>query len=513
VNANAVIGSERNATLEYWARVQPDRVALIQDYVTLSWAAINDGADRLANALLHYGAKTGDVVGVKTQICWEWVIINAALAKLGCTHLALNWRLTSHETAKLLRDSSASGLVADFEVDMPATAGLPLAFSISNLDVRSLAFPQDAADILVRHFTPHVAPVIIFTSGTTGRPKGVLLKPQFADGATLEWREYIHSRRSIDLPLPNERVLLTMPLHHAAGPASVQAWTAAGSLLVLLPRFDPEAALSLIDRHRITRWNVVATMIHRIARLPPDILDRYDRSSLRHLCFGGGPVPKELKHWAIRFFGKTVVMERYGSTETGIIAQLPPANQETKPGSCGFPLKNVHVEVRDAAGQHLGPGETGEFWVRSPALADGYIQAPFTRDEFDERGFFRTGDVGYIDDDGALFITGRAKDVIISGGVNIYPAEIEAVLRDHPAIRDVVVVAAPDDEFGEHVKAVCELYDDMVLSLSDVADFCRPYLASYKIPKSLDVVDEIPRNAMGKPLKQEIRDKYWRKAE
>jgi long-chain acyl-CoA synthetase len=309
-------------------------------------------------------------------------------------------------------------------------------------------------------------------------------------------------------------VLVTMPMHHGAGPAQLWGALRSGRKCISMRRFEPEHALQLIDRYKITDWNAVPTMLKRIAGLPKETLAKYDVSSIRHLSVGAAPVPYSLKEWVFGYFGENCLTEGYGSTENGMVTRLPPEMQRKKPGSSGKPFVHVTIEVRDNDGNILPANRTGELWIRTPTTLGGYLNGKALDEEtMDANGFFRVGDVGHLDDDGYLFITDRAKDLIISGGVNLYPAEIEAAILKHPAIQDAAVIGIPDDEFGEQVKAFCELKPGRTLISSELLDFLTDHLASYKRPKSIDLVAELPRNTMGKLLKRELREPYWKDRE
>jgi long-chain acyl-CoA synthetase len=217
-----------------------------------------------------------------------------------------------------------------------------------------------------------------------------------------------------------------------------------------------------------------------------------------------------LKEWIISTFGD-ILSEGYGTTENGMITYLPPGMQKKKPGSCGVPHAHAAVRIRDAEGRDLPAGEEGEIWVKTPVTIRGYLNsAPLGPDALDAQGFLRTGDVGRLDDEGYLYITDRAKDMIVSGGVNIYPAEIEAAILQHPVIQDVAVIGVPDDDFGEVPKAFCELKPGQHADAADILEHCRANLASYKRPKSIEFMRELPRNTMGKLLKRELREPYWK---
>ena len=359
-------------------------------------------------------------------------------------------------------------------------------------------------------------PLIIYTSGTTGLPKGVVMG-QSAQGASetamRELMEYMRSVGESRPMLPGDVVLVTMPMHHGAGPGIVWGTQRLGNLLIMLRRFEPEETLNLIQKHSVTFWTGVPTMYKRIAGLPKDVLAKYDVSSIRALGVGAAPVPFALKEWIIGHFGNCLA-EGYGATETGMLTALAPEMQTKKPGSSGLPHRHVHVRIRNEDGHDLPAGEVGEIWVKTPVVIRQYLnQGPLGDDTLDANGFYRTGDVGRLDDEGYLFITDRAKDMIVSGGVNIYPAEIEAAIIRHPAVQDVAVIGIPDEEFGEQVKAFCELKRGRIAGEAEILAHCRETLASYKRPRTIDIVAELPRNTMGKLLKRELRDPYWKDRE
>jgi long-chain acyl-CoA synthetase len=324
-----------------------------------------------------------------------------------------------------------------------------------------------------------------------------------------EMLEYQQSVASGQAQPQGAVALISLPMHHGLGPGAVRASLARGNTMVLLRRFDPEEALRLIERHKVSVWAGVPTMYKRLAGLPAEVLAKYDVSSIRSLGVSAAPVPFSLKEWIIGHFGECL-SEGYGSTETGMLTELSPDMQKAKPGSSGRPHKHVHISIRSETGEELPVGGVGEIWVKTPMVIRQYLNGqPLGDDTLDERGFFRTGDVGRVDADGYLFITDRAKDMIVSGGVNIYPAEIEAAILGHPAVQDVAVIGIPDEDFGEQVKAFCELKPGRTADEAEILAHCAQTLASYKRPRSLDIVAELPRNTMGKLLKRELRDPYW----
>jgi long-chain acyl-CoA synthetase len=509
-------------SVEHWAREKPDAPAIIENGKTLTWRQWNEEADRMASGLRRLGVEPGDIVVTRLQIRTEWPIISTALGKLECRLLGLNWRLTPTETNYVLSNSGARVVICD-DPDptalIPAFEGLSIKLAIS-IDAEAPGFvpyetvlESGSAEPLFAKSNPSL---IIYTSGTTGLPKGVVMGQSAigaSDAAIKEMMEYARSVGEGRPMLPGDVVLVTMPMHHGAGPGIVWGTQRLGNLMIMLRRFDPEETLRLIDEHRVTYWTGVPTMYKRIAGLPHQTLAKYDITSIRALGVGAAPVPFALKEWIIGHFGNCLA-EGYGATETGMLTALAPEMQTRKPGSSGLPHRHVHIRIRDEAGGELPAGEVGEIWVKTPVVIRQYLnQKPLGEDTLDAKGFYRTGDVGRLDDEGYLFITDRAKDMIVSGGVNIYPAEIEAVIIRHPAVQDVAIIGIPDDEFGEQVKAFCELKPGHATDEASLLAHCRESLASYKRPRSIDIVAELPRNTMGKLLKRELRDPYWKDRE
>ena len=509
-------------SVEYWAREKPGTIAIVEGGRTLTWGELDRQANRVAHGLRRLGVEPGDIVVTRLQIRTEWPIISAALGKLGCRLLGLNWRLTPAETKYVLSNSAAKVVFCD-DPDpsalAPAFEGLDVKLAIS-LDRDAPGFvpysqllDDGDGDPLFARATP---PLIIYTSGTTGLPKGVVMGQPAQGGGEAAMREMMEYLRSVGESrpmLPGDVVLVTMPMHHGAGPGIVWGAQRLGNLLVMLRRFDPEETLRLIQAHRVTFWTGVPTMYKRIAGLPKDTVAKYDVSSIRALGVGAAPVPFALKEWIIGHFGNCLA-EGYGATETGMLTALAPEMQTRKPGSSGLPHRHVHIRIRDENGTDLPAGSVGEIWVKTPVVIRQYLnQSPLGNDTLDAEGFYRTGDVGRLDEEGYLFITDRAKDMIVSGGVNIYPAEIEAAIIRHPAVQDVAVIGIPDEEFGEQVKAFCELKPNQFADEATLLDHCRETLASYKRPRTIDIVAELPRNTMGKLLKRELRDPYWKDRE
>ena len=503
-------------TVEHWAAVKPDAIAFVEGDRSLTWAQLNDQANRVAHALESYGVKAGDIVALRTQIRLEWTVLSEALAKLGCALLGLNWRLTPPETEYVLSNSGAKVLVCDDPDPAPLLKSLEtLAFKLAvSIDTSTPGF-VDYATLLQAAPEPPLfntgrPKLVLYTSGTTGLPKGVMASITGDLSAAAEYMQDVGSKQRLT---PDGVGLLTMPVHHGAGPGQIWNAMAMGCKMVMLRRYDPEETLRLIETHQVTSWTGVPTMYKRIAGLPAEVIAKYNVSSLKTLGVGAAPVPVELKQWITAHFGP-VLSEGYGATETGMLTHATAEMQRLKPGSSGKPYKHVRLSIRDAEGKELPPNSFGEIWAYTPIAIHNYLNAPpLGPDVLDEKGFFRTGDMGRVDEGGYLFITDRAKDMIISGGVNIYPAEVEAALLTHPDVQDAAVIGIPDDEFGEQVKAFCELKPGRETTPAAIMAFCQTNLASYKRPKSIEILEELPRNTMGKLLKRDLRAPYWKDRE
>lgn len=506
-------------SLEHWATVQPHEVALIDGDVNLTFHDLNDQASRLAEALSSRGIGVGDVVAIRSQIRHEWQIVCCAVAKLGASLLPFNWRLTPVESRFILENSKASALVFDDRdagAFAPAYEGLALK-AVVHIDTPShgpeglLSLRTLISEVQPKErFSKSRPPLIIYTSGTTGRPKGVVM----GDIAMSAMRvEYMRSIEAADPQLRGSRAMLSLPMHHGAGPGACWTSLAGGNTMLMVRHFDPEQALADIQRHKINHWVAVPTMLKRIAGLPPEVLARYDVLSIRSIRTGAAPVTSSLKDWARSYFGD-ILHEGYGATEVGMISHLSPVDMTRKPGSSGKPYKHVQIRIKDEVGDVLPAGKEGEIWVKTPAVINRYLNEPLLgRNVIDEEGYFQVGDVGKLDEDGYVYVTDRIKDMIISGGVNIYPAEIEAVIGKHPSVRDVAVIGVPDEEFGEAVKAFIEIKPHASLTTEELNDFLKPLLGSYKRPRSIEFVNELPRSTVGKILKRELRNPYWKNQE
>jgi long-chain acyl-CoA synthetase len=305
------------------------------------------------------------------------------------------------------------------------------------------------------------------------------------------------------------RTVITGPVYHSAPNAYALAAARDGGLVVLQPRFDAEELLQLIERHQITHLHMVPTMFVRLLQLPDTVKRRYDLSSLRFVVHAAAPCPPDVKRQMIDWWGP-VINEYYGGTETGGVVFHTAEEALRKPGTVGRPIDTAVVKIFGPEGSELGPNEIGEVYMRLPGAPDfTYTGMEQARREVERDGLITCGDVGYLDSDGYLFLCDRQRDMVISGGVNIYPAEIEAVLIGAPGVRDCAVFGIPDAEYGEALCAFIETRDGAQVTAEDIRAFLRPHLAGYKIPKTIEFRDALPREDSGKIFKRKLREPYW----
>ena len=339
-----------------------------------------------------------------------------------------------------------------------------------------------------------------YTSGTTGKPKGAY-RPR---GVLVE--DMIQVVRTFELVESNV-YLLAGPYYHSAPSAFTSLHLLLGATIVIQPKFDAVEALRLIEQHKVTTTFMAPTLLQRLCDVPEEVSSRFNSRTLRSIIVGAAPCPYVLKVRAIARFGECL-WEFYGATETAFVTILRPEDQLRKPGSCGKVGPGQEIRLLDAAGNEVPDGVPGEMWARNASLAEYYNKPEATASNTKD-GFFSVGDIAYRDAEGYYYICDRKIDMVISGGVNIYPAEIEAVLIAHPAVLDAAVIGVPDEQWGESLKAVVMLRPDARATEEELIAFCGERLADYKKPRSVDFVEELPRNPAGKLLKTLIRAPYW----
>lgn len=502
----------------------PGVAALTDEHGTTTWRELDRRVNRLIHALRRLGLKPDETIAIHSGNRREYVEIMAAAAHSGLRYVLVNWHWTADELAYVLDDSRARVLFsdaafADVAVTASRTAGeLVARVSLRGPDGAGVPGFTDYEDLLAG--APDTEPEgqvagtqMIYTSGTTGRPKGVVHARAGGPPPVSELRATMEGLKAL-LALPETgRTLLVGPVYHSAQWAWSFGPFLAGFPLVIRRAFDPAETLDLIDAHRITNVHLVPTQFVRLLRLPDERRAAFDGSSLVAVWHGAAPCSPEIKRRMIEWWGP-VIWEYYGSTESSIVNVVSAREWLDRPGTVGRATGIAEVFVLRDDGTPCEPGEAGQIWYR-PA-GDGDVS--YWRDEEKTRAIhradrtFTSGDVGHVDEDGYLFVTDRIIDMIVSGGVNIYPAEIEGALITHPGVRDVAVFGVPDDEFGEQVKAAVSVEDGYEAGdalAADLVGWCRERLAGYKAPRSVDFVAEMPRTPTGKLYKRLLRDPYW----
>jgi acyl-CoA synthetase (AMP-forming)/AMP-acid ligase II len=493
------------------AQAHPDRPAVIDGERTMSWRAYHEARNRLAHALAELGLAAGEHVAIYSDNALEVLLASAAARALGLIAVPVNHRLTAEEVAYILDDADAvAAFVGDAFVPTleRVRTGAPRLRHVVLLGAerRPWAVPLDALLARGRPDPPATRPGLggsmIYTAGTTGRPKGA--RRRASDPAVV-----LPRLAALDCVAPDDVHLVAGPLYHSAPGGFAQFAHALGQTVVVMRRFDAEEALRAIERHRCTTTFMAPTLLKRLVDLPPATRARYDVSSMRSIVVAAAPCPMRVKEAVLAWFGP-VLYEFYGSTELGVNTVLAPHDMLRKPHSCGRAAPGTELAVLDEAGRPLPPGQPGELHVRrNEGMFDGYYKnADATRQT--ERGdWLSVGDVAWMDDEGFVYICDRKRDMIISGGVNIYPAEIEDVLHRHPAVEDVAVFGVPDEEWGERVHAAIKPREGVHLGTDDVRAFARQHMADYKVPREVSFHQDFPRDAAGKLIKRLLREPYW----
>jgi fatty-acyl-CoA synthase/long-chain acyl-CoA synthetase len=507
-------------TLSVYAHSQPGKPGVIDDkpdgtVVTWTYAELEAQSNRVANLLLRLGAGPG------AKVLWcgpnspEVVAVMSATRKIGAIAVPLNYRLTPQEALYVINHSDAEVAYVDYEhapmfaalrdqlekvrhivaVGGPAPDGM-----LTDADIA--AAPAGAPDV---GDVAGAGGTMIYTSGTTGKPKGAVRAggpdPELL-GALLNVFGY----------RPDDIYITSGPLYHSGPSAFMSAGLLYGQTIIVQRKFHAEDWLRLVDKYRASSTFSAPALVRMICALPSEVKDRYDRSSMRIMVANAAPWSYALKQQYVADFPPGSLFEVYGSTELGVDTVLLPEDQMRKPGSCGKPAPGIEIMLVDADGDEVtgtGPDHPGEVFVRSRGTFDTYYKNNASY-QANSRGDFHTvGDIAYRDDEGYLYICDRKTDVIISGGMNVYPAEIEAVLEQHPEIYDVAVFGIPSQHWGEAVHATVVRSPGSSLTGEGVTAFAREHLASYKVPRSVEFADELPRTGSGKLLKRQLRAPYW----
>jgi acyl-CoA synthetase (AMP-forming)/AMP-acid ligase II len=487
----------------------PTKPAVILGERTLDFATLNRRSNRAAGVFKSLGCEAGDRIAIMGFNSIEGFEIGNGLRRVGMVVVPVNYRLRGPEIAYVLNDSGAKVVVAGPDHVDVMTSALPEVKGDRGLVAIGEHMPDGWLSyraLMDAAFDTQpsaaigdgLAASMIYTSGTTGHPKGAW-RPNGVDVANVLQVIAIFELSQSDVHL------LCGPGYHSGVSFFSALHQVLGSTVVVQPKFEADSALDLIERHGVTTTFVAPTLLQHLI----DAQQNKPRnvSSLRALILGAAPCPYALKVRAETVFGK-VLWEFYGATETGVNTVLRPEDQLRKPGSCGTAMPGQEIRLVGARGEEVPDGEPGEFMVRNSWLA-GYYNRPDATGKSLHDGFFSVGDVAYRDAEGYYYICDRRIDMIISGGVNIYPAEVEAVLYAHASVMDAAVIGVPDEQWGESVKAVVQLRPGVTATQEELIAFCAERLASYKKPRSIDFVEELPRDAAGKLLKRNIRERYW----
>jgi long-chain acyl-CoA synthetase len=499
----------------HWAAVQPDRPAIVSGHGDRTFAELNADANRLVRAWRARGVPAGGAVALMVANRPEFVEVVAAAQRSGLRVTPINWHLTADEAAYIVGDCQATVFVADARFAEVAAAAARL---VPRATVR-LAVGGDIdgferfEDAIAGHDgadidDPELGRSMLYTSGTTGRPKGVHRAETPPSPFVGQLFGYV----------PGESLhLCTGPLYHAAPLAfSLAIPLNAGVGVVLMDRWSPEETLRLIGEHGITHSHMVPTMFHRLLALPDDVRAAAHVTSLRHVMHGAAPCPVAVKQAIIDWWGP-VLVEYYAATE-GTATFVTSAEWLERPGTVGKPPTPDHVRILDpVTGEELPPGQVGTIYIKAPDVGRFEYFGDPAKTATSYRGdHFTMGDIGYLDEDGYLYLTDRSADLIITGGVNVYPAEVEAELLGHAAVGDAAVIGVPDPDLGESVVAVVELRAGVTSSdalAAELVAHCRDRLAGYKCPRRVDFTDALPRTDSGKLYKRRLRDLYRAAAE
>ena len=504
------------------AAIVPDRLAMIFEDKRITYDELQARANRLANALEGLSVEAGDRVAILQVNCNQYVEAYFATAKLDAVYVPLSYRTRADELAYMVNDSqpkvlfvggrytdlarSIAGRLATVEhyvsLEEPVEGWLRYddLLAAGAVDER---FPEADGDDLT---------IIIFTAGTTGFPKGVMLSHE-------SFSSYILSNVSPPELDEDERNILTVPLYHIAGVQAFMAAIYGGRTLIVQRQFDAKGWMELVERERVNRAMMVPTMLKML--MEHTDFRCHDLSSLDVITYGAAPMPLEVIKRAIQEFPRAHFINAFGQTETAAtITMLPPEDHALdgsaeeiekklrRLSSIGKPLEDVEVRIVDESGDPAAQGDVGEIVARGARLMKGYWHQAEATAEAIRGGWLYTGDLGYFDDDGYIFLSGRAKDFIKRGGEMISPEEVEQVLHSHSAIDEAAIIGVPDADWGERVRAVVVLKNGQTSAEHDIIEFCRQRLASFKKPESVIFADALPRNPLGKVLKRELREEY-----
>ncbi len=499
-------------TVRFHAANSPHRTALIdaQTGRSFSFAEFDITVDRSVRMLERLGVRPGDPVLVMLENSAEFMFLQLAIGRLGGSAVSVSWRSTAPELAYLFENSQARAVFftagrADVVREALAASRHAVSGRVVRVGVHASEFPSyeellsGVSDrVVVDEAASEDASFVIYTSGTTGKPKGAVRK--FDRHSTLQILGFL-----AETPFRiGQRHLAVCPLYHATAFAFVGISLLLGNTVVLLD-FEPASFLAALERYRIHHTAVVPTQLFRTLELGVEAVRATDTSSLVAMFTGGAPLSGVLASRIMEAYGDKL-FNFYGATETGFVTLAKPHDLRVAPGTIGRVIPGNDVRLLDDAGRPVAEGEAGELYVKSGNLVTGYYANRGATNEAMREGYFSVGDLARKDARGYLFIEGRKRDMIISGGVNVYPREVEAVMAEFPSVGDVAVVGLPDPEWGERVHAFVEPRVGETIDERALLEFCRTRLSGPKRPRGVTVLDVLPRNPTGKILKRELRE-------
>lgn len=504
--------------LEYYARNNPLNTCLVQDGTSITYGEVNRLANKLANGLSAMGVGKGRRVAILGENSPEHLLLFMAAGKIGAVTVSLNYRLAPMELAYILNDAqtrvllmldnSLLGSLEGMRGQLPPGMQLLTRGQPDSTDWDSWLAAQ--ADTQPGHgVEPGDALLQLYTSGTTGNPKGVVTTHQNLLAECMMNTAFMPSR-----PNAGMADIICAPLFHIGGAGSLIGSIYAGTEVILHKAFDPATVVDDIENYPVNSIFMVPAMIMAVLALPG--IEQRDFSNLKQIFYGASPISEAVLRRAIAVFGVEFV-QMYGMTETtGTVVNLSAADHAQalagRPEllrSCGRPSVGVELKIMDMGGRELPCGEVGEIWIKSDSNLQSYYNLPEETAKNLTDGWVHTGDAGYVDNQGYLYLKDRIKDMVVSGGENIYPVEVENAIAHHEAVGDVAVIGVPDEKFGEALLAFVVLREGASLSQEELIAFCRDRIAGYKIPRQLEIIPEMPRNPSGKILKKELRKPYW----
>jgi long-chain acyl-CoA synthetase len=477
-------------------RFYPDRTALARDGRSLTFRELHTRVEGIAGTLTSHGLGVGDRLALLLPNGQDYIELMYACSMLGVIAVPLNTRLSTKEIDRVLEDARPLGIVRHSSLAVP---GVQLSWQ-HVIDEESL--PTSSHPVPKVFYDPEAVLGLIYTSGTTGQPKGVMVTHGnvLADIHNFNyWMRYTEGGT----------YLHAAPIFHIADFPSIFAAPAFGASQITIPKFSAQTFCETVQREHVTHTVLVPTMINLLTQFRD--ASEYDLSSLQVLAYGGSPMAPELVHRTRELLPKVKLIQVYGLSETGFLTGLQDQDHtEDRLMSCGRPCPGVDLLVTDTSGKQVEPGEAGELIARGANVMRGYWNNPEETAKAFRDGFFRTGDIGRQDAAGYFYILDRLKDMIVTGGENVYSGEVEAVIYDHPAVREVAVFGVPDPQWGELVMACVVLKPGATLTADDLIAFCRRSLASYKLPRRVEFLEtDLPKSSSGKMLKRTLRERFW----